>query len=85
MLRSTSTQPDVAIVFLRELWAAMVGSDVARNSEPVRLNGRTLAVEVNDPVWKTQMEALKPLMIRAVNEQWGCVLIERIRIRLRPR
>jgi hypothetical protein len=84
-LKSTASRPEVVIVFIRELWPQIVGAELARNSEPVQLHGRTLVVRVEDAVWKSQLETLRALMIRAVNNQWGCVLIERIQIRLRPK
>lgn len=85
ILKSAASRPEVAIIFIREMWPQIVGGELARNSEPVQLNGRELVVRVEDPVWKAQVEALRPLMIKAVNDQWGCALIERIRIGLRPK
>ncbi len=85
ILKTTVDRPDVVLVLIRELWPQIAGEELARNSEPIQLSGRTLTLAVDDAVWKTQLQELRPLIIRAINEQWGCRLIERIRINLRPR
>ena len=85
ILKSTASRPEVAIVLMREMWPQIVGPELARNSEPVQLNGRTLIVRVVDPVWHAQADALRELMIKVVNDQWGCALVERIQINLRPK
>lgn len=74
----------MVLVLIRELWPQIVGIELARNCEPTRFSGAKLFVAVDDVVWKTQVEALRSLMIRAINDQWGCRLIERIEVVLRP-
>jgi hypothetical protein len=40
-------------------WKETVGEAVARHVQPLRLDGRRLVVEVDDPAWATQLKFLE--------------------------
>ena len=40
-------------------WKEAVGEPVARHVQPLRLDGRRLVVEVDDPAWATQLKFLE--------------------------
>ena len=40
-------------------WKEAVGEAVARHVQPLRLDGRRLVVEVDDPAWATQLKFLE--------------------------
>lgn len=40
-------------------WTEAVGDAVARHVQPVKLDGRRLVVEVDDPAWATQLRFLE--------------------------
>ncbi|HEY3275270.1 MAG TPA: DUF721 domain-containing protein [Syntrophorhabdaceae bacterium] len=41
------------------LWEELVGNRIARHARPVRIDGRALLVEVDDPLWLTQLKYMK--------------------------
>jgi predicted nucleic acid-binding Zn ribbon protein len=40
-------------------WDETVGEAVARHVQPIKLDGATLVVEVDDPAWATQLKFLE--------------------------
>lgn len=80
-LRGGDRQATVS-VFAR--WADLVGESVAAHVKPLKWDGATLVVEVEDPSWATQMRFLEADLLRRVNEVSGTV-VERLEIRVRRR
>ena len=85
VLKSVASRPEVALLLIRELWPQIVGPGLARNVEPVQLEGHRLVLQVGDPVWKAQVEELRSLIMSAINDRWGCRLVERIEVGFRPK
>ena len=56
ILHDASQDPEVAIVFLRELWPQIVGPKVAGRSRPEKLTERTLVLAVLDDTWRRELE-----------------------------
>jgi len=79
-IQSIEGDKDVVIMFLKELWPRVVGEEIARNTEPVRLTGEALAVRVNSAVWANQLAGLRSMMIGSINKFWGGRLVETIRL-----
>lgn len=50
------------------VWESIVGEDVARNAQPVSLNGNTLIVHVVSAAWNHQLQFLKPEIIERINQ-----------------
>jgi predicted nucleic acid-binding Zn ribbon protein len=66
-------------------WEEAVGAAVAAHVQPVKLDGTTLVVEVDDPAWATQLKFLETTMKTRLAEVAGAT-IERIDVRVaRPR
>ncbi|MFQ5691607.1 MAG: DUF721 domain-containing protein, partial [Nitrospinota bacterium] len=63
-------------------WERAVGPAVARMAEPVEVKGRTLYVEVRDPVWLQQLVFLSDSIRRALNDAVGRDDLDRIFLRL---
>lgn len=64
-------------------WAEVVGEDVARNCEPVRLVGGVLVVAATSPSWATQLRYLSARLQLAVNTALGEPMVERVEVTLR--
>ena len=65
-------------------WVDAVGDSVAHHVQPVKLDGTTLTVEVDDPAWATQLRFLEATVIsqlRAVAH----AEVDRLEIRVRRR
>src|SRR5690242_14519889 len=78
----TRVQPTAAAmggVFGR--WEEAVGPAVAAHVQPVKLDGTTLVVEVDDPGWATQLRFLEANMRTRLAEVAGAA-IDRIEVRV---
>lgn len=55
-------------------WTDAVGEGVARHVQPVKLDGRRLVVEVDDPAWATQLRFLEPTLKARLAEVAGATI-----------
>lgn len=65
-------------------WDEAVGPAVASHVQPVRLDGTTLVVEVDDPAWATQLKFLEATLRTRLAEVAGAT-VERIDVRVARR
>lgn len=63
-------------------WRAIVGDAIADNVTPVRLEARTLTVEVTEPAWATQLRFLEQQVVTTLREHAGDV-VDSIEVRVR--
>ena len=52
-------------------WDEAVGEQIAAHVQPVKLDGGTLVVEVDDPVWATQVKFLASTIIERLRTVAG--------------
>ncbi len=64
-------------------WEEIVGPAVARHVRPIRLEGGTLLVAVDQPAWATQVRALAPGILARLGEEAG-ELLDRLEVVVRP-
>jgi hypothetical protein len=64
-------------------WADLVGPSVARHVMPLRLEGGTLLVAVDQPPWATQVRALAPGILDRLAEETG-ERLDRLEVVVRP-
>lgn len=69
-----------AALFAR--WEEVVGADLARHCQPVRLVGGVLVVSASSPSWATQLQYLTATLKLQVNKALGEPLVERVEIRV---
>lgn len=67
-----------------DLWADIVGRDLAQRCEPVRIAGGTLVVRASDQAWATQLTYLQRQIVTRVNEVLGAGTVARVRITVGP-
>jgi predicted nucleic acid-binding Zn ribbon protein len=65
-------------------WEEAVGAAVAAHVQPVKLDGTTLIVEVDDPAWATQLRFLEATLRDRLAEVAGAV-IDKVEVRVRRR
>ena len=65
-------------------WAEAVGAAVAAHVTPVKLDGSTLVVEVDDPAWATQLRFLETTLKQRLLEVAGAV-IDTVEVRVKRR
>lgn len=63
-------------------WRSIVGDTVADHAVPKRLEKRRLVVEVDDPMWATQLRFLEPKLLSTLREHIGNE-VESLDIRVR--
>lgn len=83
ILSEMLNNPEVARVFLRELWPQMVGAELAGKIQPEGLTRGTLGVSAVDPEWEKAIREMLPLLKQSVNSFWNYPLVERIVVRRR--
>lgn len=52
-------------------WSSIVGESVAQHVTPIRLERRRLTVEVDDPMWATQVKFLETRVLSTLREHIG--------------
>lgn len=62
-----------------EDWKEIVGHDVAQNTEPSRLRGGVLYVKVSNPIWMQQLQFLKEVIIKKINQEIKEVVVDDLR------
>lgn len=62
-------------------WEEAVGAAVAAHVQPVKLDGTTLVVKVDDPAWATQLKFLESTLKQRLLEVAGAT-IERLEVRV---
>jgi predicted nucleic acid-binding Zn ribbon protein len=80
----TAAAPMAAIGGVFGRWDEAVGAAVAAHVQPVKLDGTTLVVEVDDPAWATQMRFLEGTLRTRLAEVAGAT-VERIEVRVGKR
>ena len=81
---SSSTSPSASAATLGGVfgrWEHAVGAAVAAHVQPVKLDGTTLVVLVDDPAWATQLKFLESTLRERLLEVAGA-RIERIDVRV---
>ena len=65
-------------------WGEAVGEQIAAHVQPVKLDGGTLVVEVDDPAWATQVKFLAATIIERLHSVVG-VEVTRVEVRVEHR
>jgi hypothetical protein len=66
-------------------WAPAVGKRIACHTRAAKLVRLRLVVEVEDDVWRKQLFALRPHIVRNLNKLVGAGLVEDLEFRVIPR
>lgn len=64
-------------------WPVAVGERIAQHTRAVQLNGEELRVEVNDPLWQSQLRALESQILKNLNEILGDAIVRRLQFVVR--
>ncbi len=69
---------------VRQEWGAVVGGEAAAHSQPVRIRGRTLLVEVDEVGWVQELTARRSGLLAELNRRLGGPVLEEMRVRVGP-
>lgn len=81
VLREVSTNEEVALIFLDELWHQFAGESLAERTKPHSLKNKILVIRVQDANWKDQLVHYRQVLKSSINEFWGIRLVNRIEFR----
>ena len=65
-------------------WASLVGDQVAQHAKPVSLRHGALSINVDDPVWATQLRWLESDLLARLRDALGDNVVERLEVRVKP-
>ncbi len=82
-LRSVSGNEEITLVFLQELWPRIAGDELAQKTRPSAFHKKNLILEVPNVIWKKQLEILRKMFIRSINDFWKAPLVEKIDFKVR--
>lgn len=68
----------------RAAWPMAVGKKVAARTRPFRMVRSRLIVEVEDYIWKKQLLALSPQILRNLERHLGSGIVEDLEFRVTP-
>ena len=68
-----------------EVWAEVVGEQVAGRSQAVRFDDGTLYVEVTNSAWVQELSFLRPRIVRQINQALGRDVVRTIHFALAGR
>lgn len=67
-----------------EAWEHVVGEQIARNAQPVRLDARRLVINVKNAVWMQELALLREDIRQRINEWMGRELVQDLFLVLGP-
>ena len=53
------------------VWNEVVGPQIAKHAQPLRIRESILEVRVENPTWMQQLQLLKPKILKGLNERLG--------------
>lgn len=65
---------------LIEEWESIVGPRISAVSTPIDVRGETLLLEVEDPVWRTELSLMQERLLEAISERPDLPKVRRIRL-----
>jgi len=67
-----------------EAWERVVGEQIARNAQPVRLDAKRLVINVKSAVWMQELALLREDIRQRINEWMGRELVQDLFLVLGP-
>ncbi len=68
-------EENLAIAF----WDAVVGEEIARHTEPIKVARGILFVRVDDTVWRNELQFFKTDILQKLNEKIGKKVVKDIK------
>jgi predicted nucleic acid-binding Zn ribbon protein len=74
--------PALTAIFGR--WHELVGESIAAHARPAKLSGETLVIDVDEPIWRTQLSFLERELVARLEAVVGGGVVARVEVRVRP-
>jgi predicted nucleic acid-binding Zn ribbon protein len=68
-LKSSGVERAVAAGRLIEEWESIVGPRISAASRPIDVRGKTLVIEVEDPVWRNELSLLQGTILDEISRR----------------
>ena len=81
-LQEISSNTELTLIFLQQLWPRVVGDELAHKTAPLSLKKKTLVLAVPGEAWKQQLSEMRGMLIRSVNTFWDMKLLNRIEFQI---
>jgi predicted nucleic acid-binding Zn ribbon protein len=69
VLRNCHLGSDLDVYQVFSLWNSLVGEGTARHAQPARVRGQILYVEVDDPLWLSQLRYMKGDILAKIEKE----------------
>jgi predicted nucleic acid-binding Zn ribbon protein len=83
LLRGLGAPPADALSTVFDRWHELAGLPLADHGVPEAIDGGTLVVAVDDPMWATEWRYRQGEVLRRLDETVGEGVVERIEVRVR--
>jgi len=78
------SQKEFLASLLKSLWEEIVGNKLSRRSQPARLEGGRLTIELSEPDWLPTLQGMKGLIKKRINSYLQGDYITGISLQLNP-
>lgn len=68
MVRGTKIEKGIKNWQVIKNWAKIVGQRIAQHTRPIGLNADNLFIEVDNPLWKSQLFLMKDMLINKLKK-----------------
>lgn len=76
---SRAWDEDLDLRLLQALWPRIAGPSLAQNTSVAAVSGEVVVIRVPDQIWKQQLVAIRPQLLKKINEPWPRRWIKQIR------
>src|ERR671927_385734 len=84
MLRHIGDSAEAREQAIFAAWTVVVGSQVRKATQPLRLERKTLIVAVQDPTWRAQLDRIKGQVLFRLNSLLGAPVVTTIEFVINP-
>ncbi len=82
ILAATGGSEEVAEAACIAAWKHAVGEVLAQRAVPIKLEGQTLTIVVQDSIWQRQLEQMRGHLLFRLNSVLGQILVKRMEFRV---
>lgn len=77
-IKKKKWEKNFALERLKEDWIKVAGKNIALHTTPLYIKGKKLFIEVDSPIWSTQLNYLKNQIIETINNYYDMDIIKNI-------
>lgn len=78
LINKRNWDKNFALEMLKNDWGNVVGTNIADHTKPKFIKGEKLFIEVDSPIWSTQLNYLKKQIIDKINNYYKKIIIQEI-------